>query len=375
MPCAVLYRLPAYWKKGVAIKRNHILLDSVGELHMKLQGIDLQEIDKSLEKVMEGVPPQLLLYLKRNFQQNIAYFLGHSTKLELNIVVDSSSIIADLLSMVKKGQSKLHQLMQEPFVRFHAPTVLKAEVEEKMSEISEEMKVDRKVLMGAWQKKFLPNIKLKETKDLMAWIRGFITVGERDEKDIPFAALHFEIRSEGIISRDKDIIEQSKVRVWKLGKLGSVVTLFKKGSFSFFIIANLLPAVFYMLFQAAVAVLRVLVEIIGTLIAILSNIAKGTIEAISKLPDWAQILLGVLLGSAIVALIMHDEARNAISEFLKAGLDAFHQFVSGLYEDIKSLLTALAPIANIAIMLLAYLFKTIEETTTQIQTMKLDFTF
>lgn len=342
---------------------------------MKLQGIDLQKIDKSLEKVMEGVPPQLLLYLKKNFQQNIAYFLGHSTKLELNIVVDSSSVIADLLSMVKKGQSKLHQLMQEPFVRFYAPTVLKAEVEEKMSDISEKKKIDREVLMETWQKEFLPNIDLREPKDLMAWIKGFITVGRRDEKDIPFVALHFELRSEGIISRDKDIIEQPKVRVWKLGRLGNVVTLFKKGSFSFFIVANLFPKIFYMLFQIGVAILRALVEIIATFITILSSIAKGTIEAISKLPDWAQIILGVLLGFAALVFVMHDKTRNAALEFFEAASEAFSQFASKLYEDIRSLLTMLAPIANIAIMLLAYLFKTLDETITQIQTMKLDITF
>lgn len=342
---------------------------------MKPQGIDLQEIDKSLEKVMEGFSPQLSSYLKENFQRNIVYFIGHSAKPELNIVVDSSSVIADLLSMAKKGRSKLHKLMQEPFVRFHAPFVLKTEVEEKMSKVSREMKVDETVLMGAWQKKFLPNIELRENKDLMAWFKGFNTVGERDEKDVPFVALHYEIRSEGIISRDKDITEQSEVRVWKLGKLGSVVTLFKKGSFSFFILADVLPAAFRILFQATVAILRELVEIAGIIIAILSHIAKGTIDAISKLPDWAQILIVALLGSATVALIMHDGARRAISEFLKAGLDAFYQFVSGLYEDIKALLVALAPVANIAIILLAYLFRTIEETTTQIQAMELDFTF
>lgn len=338
------------------------------KMYIKPQGIDLQQIDKSLEKIMAGIPSQFLIYLKKNFEKNIAYFLGHPSRMELDVVVDSSSIIADMLSFVTKGKSKLHQLMKEPFVRFHAPTIVKTEIEGKMNKLSAKTKKDRQVLMQTWQKNFLPNINLKDPKDLMAWIKGFITVGRRDKKDIPFVALHFEIRSQAIITRDKDIIEQPQIRTWKLGRLGNVVTIFKKGCFSFFVFSKLLPAIFYVLFKIGVAILRVLIEIVANFLALLSNVAKGAVEAISRLPDWAKFFLGL----AALAFVLYDKTRNVALEFIRKVSEEFCRFASKLYENIKSLLDNLAPIVNIAIVVLTYLFQTLEQTIDQIRSMKLD---
>jgi len=278
---------------------------------------------------MAEVPSQFLVYLKENFEKNIAYFLGHPSRMELDVVVDSSSIIADMLSLVRKGKSKLRQLMKEPFVRFHAPTILKTEVESKM----DKWKKDKQLLMQTWQTDFLPNIRLKDPKNLIAWIKGFITVGRRDEKDIPFVALHFEMRSQGIITRDKDIIEQPQIRTWKLGRLGNVVTIFKKGSFSFFVFSKLLPAIFYVLFQIGVA---------------------------------------VFLGLATFVFVLYDKTRNAALDFLKKVSEEFCRFAFKLYENIKSLLSSLAPIVNVAIVVLTYLFQTLEEAINQIRSIKMD---
>jgi len=346
---------------------NEELVCSV-KMYIKRQEVNLQQIDKSLEKVIERFPSQFLTYLKRNFEKNIGYFLGHPSRVEVDVVVDSSSIIADMLSLVKKGKSRLHQLMKEPFVRFFAPTILKTEVESKMDKLSARKKEDKQVLMRTWQKDFLPNINLKDPEDLMAWIKGLMTVGRRDRKDVPFVALHFEIESQGIITRDKDIIEQPQIRTWKLGRLGKVVTVFKKGTFSFFVFSKLLPTMFYMLFQIGVAVLRVLVEMMVDFLALLSSIAKGTVQAISKLPDWAKVLLGL----ATLAFVLYDKTRNAALEFLKSISEEVCRFASRLYQHIKSVLDSLAPIVNIAIVVLAYLFQALEQTISQIRDMKLN---
>lgn len=284
--------------------------------------------------------------------------------MELDVVVDSSSIIADMLSLVRKGKSKLRQLMKEPFVRFHAPTILKTEIESKMGK----WKKDKQLLMQTWQKDFLPKISLKDPKNLIAWIKGFITVGRRDEKDIPFVALHFEMRSQGIITRDKDIIEQPQIHTWKLGRLGNVVTIFKKGSFSFFVFSKLLPAIFYVLFQIGVAILRVLIEMIVNFLALFGSIAKGAVEAISRLPDWAKVFLGL----ATFVFVLYDKTRNATLDFLKKVSEEFCRFAFKLYENIKSLLSSLAPIMNIAIVVLTYLFQTLEEAINQIRSLKMD---
>jgi len=325
--------------------------------------VNFQEIDRSIEGILKDIPPQLLNHLKRNFEQNISSFIGGSFKLELRLVVDSSSVISNLISFAKRRESILHKLVKEPFLRLYAPSTLKKEVERNIAEISKKKKLDVELLMKTWRTEILPKITVLNTSDFKAMFKGFLAVGTRDKTDVPFVALHFQLGTHGVITKDKDIIEQPLVRTWRLRRVGGLITVFKKGAFSFFIYSKVLPNVLYAVFKIAVAVLRIAFEMLAKIIRFIINLASGVVRAISGLPDWAQLLVGI----AAIILILEDRTRNLAVEFLKRVSEAIFEFASEVYTAIKNLLEYLAPLVQIALTVLTYLFNSYQETIKQLR--------
>jgi len=324
--------------------------------------VNFQEIDRSIEGILKDIPPKFLQHLKRNFEQNISSFIGGSFKLELRLVVDSSSVISNLISFAKKGGSILHKLIKEPFLRLYAPSTLKKEVEGNIAEISKKKKLDKDILMRTWRLDILPKITVLDPSDL-AMFKGHLVVGIRDVTDVPFVALHFQLGTHGVVTKDKDIIEQPVVRTWQIRRVGGLITVFKKGAFSFFIYSRVLPNVLHAVFKIGVAVLRTVFEILAKFIQFFVNLASGAVRAISKLPDWAQLLVGI----AAIILILEERTRNLAVEFLKKVGEAISKFASEVYSVIKNLLEGLAPLVQITLTVLAYLFNSYQETIQQLR--------
>ena len=325
--------------------------------------VSFQEIDKSIEGILKDIPLQLLSYLKRNFEQNISTFIGGSFKLELRLVVDSSSVISNIISFAKKGQSVLHKLIKEPFLQLYAPSTLKKEVEGNIAEISKKKRLDKELLMKTWRMDILPRITILDPSDFEAMFKGFLVVGRRDITDVPFVALHFQLGTHGVITKDKDIMEQPVVRTWRIRRVGGLITVFKKGAFSFFIYSKVLPNILYAVFKIGVAVLRIVFEILAKIIQFFINLASGVVKAISKLPVWAQLLVGI----AAIILILEERTRNLAVEFLKRVGEAIFEFASEVYTVMKNLLESLAPLVQITLTVLTYLFNSYEETIKQLR--------
>jgi len=325
--------------------------------------VNFQEIDKSIEGILKDIPPKLLNYLKRNFEQNISSFIGGSFKLELRLVIDSSSVISNLISFAKKRESTLHKLTKEPFLRLYAPSTIKKEVENNIAEISEKKKLDKELLIRTWRLDILPKITVLDTMDFKAMFKGFFAVGMRDITDVPFVALHFHLGTHGVITEDKDIIEQPVVRTWHIKMVGSLITVFKKGAFSFFIYSRVLPNVLYAVFKIGVAVLRIVFEILAKIIQFFVNLANGAVRAISKLPSWAQLLVGI----AAIILVLEERTRNLAVEFLKKVGEAIFKFASEVYNTIKNLLERLAPLIQLTLTVLACMFDSYQETIKQLR--------
>jgi len=326
--------------------------------------VNFQEIDRSIEGILKDIPTLLLNHLKRNFEQNISSFIGGSFKLELRLVVDSSSVVSNLISFAKKGESILHKLIKDPFLRLYAPSTLKKEVEKNIVEISQKKKLDKELLMKTWRHDILPKITILDPSDL-AMLKGYLVVGRRDVTDVPFVALHFQLGTHGVVTRDKDIIEQPVVRTWHIKRVCGLVTVFKKGAFSFFIYSRILPNVLHAVFKIGVAVLRTVLEILAKIVQLFVNLTNGVIRTISKLPDWAQLLVGI----AAFIMILEERTQNFIVEFLKKVGEAIFKFASEVYSVIINLLKFLAPLVQIALSVLAYLSSSYQETIKQLRTL------
>jgi predicted nucleic acid-binding protein len=325
-----------------------------------------QAIDKSLERVVEGIPPQLLSYLGLQFQRSISEALGKEVEMELKLVVDTSSLIPELISFIRTGKSALYELTKGPFIKLYAPPKLIQEIEEKIPEISRKHKLDQNNLVQTWRQYFSTRIEISDTQSLLAFLFGRATVGKRDLEDVPFVALTFSLKTHGIVTRDKDIIEQPEIRIWKIGEARKVITIFKKGTFSFFISANFLVPLLQVIFQIGVSILRSLLELASRFVELSIGLIKGVINNLSKLPDWAKFLLGL----AIIAMLAIEETRKKAIEFLQKMGEAVSIFLSQMYNLLKQLMEKIEPYVEFTLAMVLVLFNSIGESITHLQSIQ-----
>jgi hypothetical protein len=135
---------------------------------------DYQAIDKSLEQAVEDIPPQLLSYLSLQFQRNVSEALGKNVELDLKLVVDTSSLISELIPFVKMGKSTLYEVAKGPFISLYAPSKLIEEVEEKIPKIARKNKIEHNSLIQAWRQAFLPRIIISDSRNILAIDRSDI---------------------------------------------------------------------------------------------------------------------------------------------------------------------------------------------------------
>jgi len=265
---------------------------------------DVGKIDKSLEDIVGNIPSPLFQYFRLYFQKNLADVLEKDVEMDLRLVIDTSSILSELISFVKTRKSVLYEVAQGAFISLYAPSKLIAEVEEKIPEIARKNKLDQNSLIQAWQLHFRPQIIVYDTRNLLDLLFGFFVVGKRDIEDVPFVALTFSLKTHGVITRDKDIIEQPLVRTWRMGNVKKLITIFKKGSFSFFISAQFLVPLLRAIFQIGVAILRSLFDLAVKAIQFFAGLIKGLIKEVAKLPDWVKILLGI----GLIAMLANEKS-------------------------------------------------------------------
>lgn len=323
-----------------------------------------REVDESIEHVLEGIPPSMLIYFKEHFEKNVSQMIRRSAQMELRLVVDASTVISELISFVKKGSSLLFELSLEPFIKLYAPHKIIEEVEEELPRIADEQDLDLNFLTDSWRK-LLSRIKIMTPADMEARLEGYRLVGARDVEDVPYLALTFSFETHGIITRDKDIIEQPEIRTWKIGKVKSVVTIFKKGSFSFFVTSHLLLPMFQLVFKISVSILRVILEVIKVVIQFFGNLIAGAIKAISRLPDWLKLLIGL----TTLVMILHYRTREAMIDCIKKIGKAIGDFMLQLYGSIKDLIAKIAPLIQITVITLHVLYSYMDQAILQLQSL------
>lgn len=326
---------------------------------------DIGRIDKSLEDIVSGVPPQLFHYFRLYFQKNLASGLGKDVEMDLRLVIDTSSVLSELISYVKTGKSVLHEIAQGAFISFYAPSKLITEVEEKIPEVSRKNKIDQNRLTQAWQIYFRPRIIVCDPRSFLDSLFGYFIVGKRDIEDVPFVALTFSLKTHGIVTRDKDITEQPVVRTWQMGGVKRLITIFKKGSFSFFMSAQFIVPLFRVLFQMGIVVLRSLVDLAVKAIQFLTGLVRGVIREVGKLPDWIKILLGI----AVIAMLVNENFRKTTLDFLRKIGESIATFLVQVYNLVKSLLEKIAPYVEFTVNVLYVLFNSVNQAIVQLQSL------
>jgi predicted nucleic acid-binding protein len=314
------------------------------------------EIDRTLTQVVKSIDPNIFNQIKKYFEEKLFYL--YENKLELTLIINAEIVISDAIAYVKNNKSYLLNLSKSPFLKLFAPVWLKQELEKKIPEISKKEKIDENKFRSAILT-ILEKINLVESMNDRAYKIAFNMIGERDEKDVPYLALYLSIKSHGILTKDKDVSEIQGIKIWsRPGVVGKVVSVFEKGAFSFFIIGKGLPLVFRALYEIFILIIRSIWEIVKLIETAIYTLLKKGIEAISKFPEWIKILIGI----GILLLILSDKGREFITNTLQSFAKTIINVLEWFYDAIKNVLNLIAPLIEIGMITLKFLFERVEET-------------
>lgn len=317
------------------------------------------EIERMANELTRGVPAELSIYLKDQFEKFLPQFLGGFVKAEMRVVLDASSAVSEVLAFVKNGNSMLISLAKEPFLRLYAPHEIVPEVEKALLGIARKRKMDAERLLNAWRVNLLPVISLQKTESLGAWFRSMFIMAKRDVKDVPYVALSFDFQMHGVVSRDLDILDQPQVRTWRLSRIREVVTVMKKGSLMFVASSEILYPIFLAVFKFAITFLRAVFHICADVASAIGQVIKGAVTEIKKRPDWAKLAIAF----AAVLAIQDERVRQGLRSIGKTIAD----FLESLINAIHSVIQLLAPLIEIPIAIALVLIKNVGEAIVQLR--------
>lgn len=318
-----------------------------------------KKVDEFFTSFIHQIPIELNKYIKTKILETKTIFTKSSFQLEL--VVDTNIIFSEVRSLMTSGSSFFSRISQNPFLKIYAPSTLQEELIEKIKvkfpkdKKTKDLNIDECIMKAHL---ILSKIEIRDDIKPSSWDRAKNILEKRDVKDISFLALNFSLRTHGIITRDKDISDQREVKTWTLSDAGQVITEVNKGSFSFLILNESIPSIFEMVYSLATSVWATFIEIVEGFIVLFSSVLTKSIQSIANLPPE----LAIIIGIALVAILLADEARNKIGEFLKIVweeikklLAIIKEILKAIWESLKELFEALKPFFNATLDIFTYL--------------------
>jgi predicted nucleic acid-binding protein len=318
------------------------------------------QMDKHLGDIINKLPNHFFQYIKKKLLETRTFF--NENKFQIELVVDTNILFSEVRGLMLYNKSFFLSITDNPFIRLYAPQMIKAELYEKIEKRFPKQNKTKTLDINECKKKadiLLSKISLLNKVSSDALEKAKRQMEHRDKKDVPFLAVHFSIKSHGVLTKDeKHFGGQKETKVWKLVEAGQVVSEIKKGTFSFYIVSNSLPPIFEFLYGLISSVWAIIIEIIQGFIKVFIAILKGSVEGISKIPSR---LLGII-GVGLVIALFSDEAREKIGdvfgkiwEFIKEIIKGLKEFFKTIWEVLKIILEALKPFVNVSLQLFAYL--------------------
>jgi predicted nucleic acid-binding protein len=327
----------------------------------------VKTLDKALEDATEEINPELSNYLKSFVETNLSQLMNKKLIMKLKLVVDANAVISEILRVAKGKESTILKLAKEPFLEFYAPHYLRKEIRQKIPKIAASKGLDEDRLKQIWREEFEPNVKFVASNVFDAELKAFSIIGGRDKKDVPYVTLSLSFESHGIITYDKDIIEQSELKTWSINRVKHTVTVMKQGSLILFGSATSIELLIKLLRSFSSGVVRAVIWFIGAAIEFVSSILSGAAKKIAKIPTWLLAVLGGLGIALILVLIFSEKARNNVAqwvnEFVKVTREMFNKVIENARFILKEFTNLLFPeVLEIAESTIALLSQIVMET-------------
>lgn len=318
--------------------------------------IDYAEFDQKFTEIIHGLPMDMLKQLKDFCERAIPNMLQGS--IQFRLTVDTNILFREVRSLMLNGSSFLQRIADNPFLKLQAPALIREELHAKIRTKFPRDCATKNLDINACISQaelILQKLEIYDDVSVVARMEGQRRMSGRDDDDAAFVAISLEFNNHGIVTNDKDIIEQSGINTWQLSDAGRIVTTMGRGTFSMMawgisvpMIMKLLAGVVSYVWQGIVKACQVLTN------AILAMI-KGGVSAISQLPIWA---IG-LAGLGFVLLLSNNRANTAINEFLQEVWLVMQKILNTIVGLVRNLISFfneisefLKPIlANISILL------------------------
>ena len=317
------------------------------------------QLDEFFTSFVHKLPVELNKYIKNKILETKTFFTNSSFQLEL--IVDTNIIFSEVRSTMLFGSSFFTKISQNPFLKIYAPSTLRHELIEKIKiKFPKDNKTKHLDIEECISKAhfILTKIEIRDDIKPESWDKAKAILEKRDEKDISFMALNFSLRTHGIVTRDRDISDQKEVKSWSLADAGQVITEINKGSFSFIILNASLPPIFDLISGIAISIWSTFIEIIEGFIVLFSSILTKSIEAIFNMPPE----LAAILGIGLVIILLADESREKIGEFIqivwgeiKKLVKIIKEILKAIWEALKELFEALKPALKTSLDIVTYL--------------------
>ena len=256
------------------------------------------KIQNIIDELTKTFPPDLIEYLRSNFQASMTDWLTkEGVDLQVKLVIDSNTVIRSLKNYTKTGtQPLLLKLGSNPLFPLYSPIDLETEVSEYI-ETKEKNQKNKPKMRKAWNL-MKQNIRIQKEIHTVSWNKAQEVMGKRDPNDIPFVGTYFDLNAAGIVTDDKDY-DNLEIRRFNIEDLGEIVGTFHRGIFSFFIVNDFSPILFDFIKQICLSIAKFLSEILV--------LALEFLKAVSYSYDIKN--CGMAVQSSLVA--PHDSFRRS----------------------------------------------------------------
>ena len=321
-----------------------------------------------LEKMSSDLPEDMKNQISQYFKENVSTLLSENINPELVLILDTNAVIEGIIGYIKRGTSTLIDILKIPFLKIYAPTRLKEEMNKHIKKIATSYNYDVDKIREIWELNILSKIKIINDIDDIYYNYGDSLIGERDKKDVEYAALFFQLNAHGIITKDKDLTSNPELRTWRLSETITLTTKIYKGIFSFYIKSKLIPEGLNYTFKIIFDILKTIFNLIVTILNYSYKVFKGIVTDISKLPKWILISLRIIT----IGVILNEKTRNIIINITIKIKNSLIKYLKSIYEWFKPIIKESSKIIQISIDVSTDLFKVIDDSIDELNVLEVN---
>lgn len=323
------------------------IIDFISENWEKFDAFE-KDFEKEYIEIIRKLPPEFHQEIRDKIFKiliSITPFLSDKNPkslLKLKLVIDANIIVQDAFRVAKGKESSTERIFSSPYLELVAPDTIEKEV---MREIRKDLPRRASLRKAqAHAKKLLSHVNKISSRSLRKIKYAFSLIGEHSPEDIPYLALSVEYNADAIVSRDKKAFDrQTEVKRWELGEAVKAVVIYESGCFSLVVLGTSAKMIGEALVQLLIVLLEALVTALKIIGYILTAIVEKSIEALSRIPDWAWAIIGVGV-VVLLASIFCEDFRNWIGNIaskVSAFVSSIIEIGEILWEGIKSVLILL----------------------------------